>query len=173
MLILDTETTGLTVGGIEDPKEQPHMIEVAVVSVVKLEEVAQFSSLVNPGIPITPEITKITGLTSADLENAPTFPDIVPQLIEIFRADPDNCLVAHNLSFDLDVLIFELRRIGWEHRFPYCRHQRDTVTESGGKRLINWARECLNDPGIAQTHRAMDDVQLLLRCLRACAKDAI
>lgn len=165
MIILDTETTDLILPGLEDPTLQPRMIEVAAVSLVRGEERAHFSSLVNPGVPLSETTTKITGLTDAELAGAPTFPGVVQGLIDLFRSDPDNCLCAHNVQFDLGMLVFELRRIGWEWRFPYCQHQRDTVTESGNKKLIVWAREVLGEPALAQTHRAMEDVQLLIRVL--------
>lgn len=178
MIFFDTETTGLLKPGIEDAAKQPQMIEVAAWSIDRdiIEDLGltnfawekgcatgmQFTSLVNPGVPLPAIITKITGLTDKDLELAPTFPAILPDLIDLFRADADQIFVAHNVPFDLGILMFELRRCGWEHRFPYCSRQLDTVQLSGGKKLINWATDL--DVANSQTHRAMDDVRMLVQC---------
>jgi DNA polymerase III subunit epsilon len=169
MIFFDTETTGLILPGVEDPAQQPRIIELAAVSVcvgVPREEWPTFSRLINPSCPIPAKVTQITGLTDDAVKDAPPFPTIVPELVRFFRADPDNTFVAHNVMFDLWMLIFELRRCGWEQRFPYCWRQIDTVTESGGQRLENWAK-ALGVLRVPQTHRALDDVNLLIDCYEA------
>jgi DNA polymerase III epsilon subunit-like protein len=165
MIFWDTETTGLLLPGIEDPKQQPRIIELAAVLLVNGEERATFTSLFSPGMALPAIITKITGLTDGDLVGAPKFVTKLPEIIDFWRSDPDNSSVAHNHPFDAGCLVFELRRCGWEHRFPYASKQIDTVPLSGGKKLENWSREVIKaDAFVAQTHRALDDVRRLIEC---------
>jgi len=166
MIFFDTETTGLILPGIPDPAKQPQIIELAMVRTGPQRE-ESFVRLLNPGVPLSPDIIRITGLRDADLKDAPSFPDILPELIEFVRLDMDNAVVAHNAPFDLGMLLFELRRIGCEHRFPWWWRQIDTVPLSGGKRLVNWAEEVMGARFPGQTHRALDDVKLLMECYKS------
>lgn len=169
MIFFDTETTGLIKKGIQDPNKQPRIIEIGLILATDEGETrAMYTTLLNPGEPLSPIITKITKLTDADLVNAPTFPEVLPELIAFFRRS--NVLVAHNLEFDLGMLVFELRRIGWEHRFPYPSEHIDTVPLCGGKSLANWSEEVLEKGLEPQTHRALGDAQRLVACWKTLAK---
>jgi DNA polymerase III epsilon subunit-like protein len=167
MIFLDTETTGLIIPGVEDPGAQPRIIEIAAIRTIGYEyaPIEEYTQLLNPGVALDPKITQITGLRDEDLKAAPPFEAVIQDLIRVFRADEENTLIAHNLPFDLGMLVFELRRRGWEQRFPYAWNQVDTVTMSGGQKLENWAKSLgvLRD---AQSHRALDDARLLWSCYR-------
>lgn len=73
----DLETTGL------DPKTDT-IIEIAMVRFDESGILEEFSSLVNPGMPIPEEVTNITGITHADVANAPFFGDIRDRIISFF-----------------------------------------------------------------------------------------
>lgn len=60
LVALDLETTGL------DPF-QDAIIEVGVVRMQNGKITAEFSTFVDPGIPIPPHVTHITGIRSQDL----------------------------------------------------------------------------------------------------------
>lgn len=165
MIFLDLETTGLIKPGIEDPSQQPQIIEIGAIIWEDGEELNKFTTLINPGVPLPPIITKITGLTDAQLQHSQSFVEVLPDFIDFVYQDPDHAFVAHNLPFDLGCLVFELRRIGWEHRFPYPSKQIDTVPLSGGKKLAVWSKEVIRaDAFTEQTHRALDDVRRLIAC---------
>ena len=100
---LDTETTGLS------PEGGGKICEVAV-SVSKAgRPVESFSSLINPGMPMHPDVIAIHGITNEMVQNSPKFADILPKLLGVL----DNCvLVAHNAEFDLSFLQYEFEQCG-------------------------------------------------------------
>lgn len=99
--VVDVETTGGQSGAGD------RIIEVAVVVVQGTRRELVLDTLVNPGRPIPAVITRITGITTAMVAQAPTFPDIVD---DIRRALAGRVLVAHNLRFDRGFLAAELHR---------------------------------------------------------------
>lgn len=162
MLFFDTETTGL-----EKPAQpvelQPRIIEIGIIRVNDGGlELGRFHSLVNPGIILEPIITEITGITDADLANAPSFARVVNSLIDFCRGE--YTWVAHNVEFDRAMLVYELRRMGWEHRFPYPQTWVDSLTWSNGLSLEKWSKHLFEEGLPAQKHRAIDDVELLISC---------
>ena len=101
--IIDFETTGLS------PQNGDRIIEVGAVTVEGGEIVARFSSLMNPGMPVSSFIEHYTGISNAMLRTAPGINDVLPQLIEFLGSHP---LVAHNAGFDQRFLDAEYARIG-------------------------------------------------------------
>ncbi len=88
---LDLETTGLN-------PDKDAIIEVGAVKFRDGEIVEEFTTLVNPGRPIPPEITMITGITDRDVVTAPPFERIEAPLLRFVGQAP---VVGHNVSFDL------------------------------------------------------------------------
>lgn len=169
LLVFDFETTGLTLHPDASIAKQPKAIEFGGVLIdSKTESIEEECSLlIHPGETLDPEITKITGLTDADLKGAPPFVEILPQLVRLFSAA--DCVVAHNLPFDRAVLRAELLRahaaspLAAEVRMP--KHQICTVglyTELFGRnpRLIELYEHVMRKP-LPQTHRALDDAKAL------------
>lgn len=169
-IIFDFETTGLTLHPDADLKKQPHAIEFGAV-LMSLDDgsiIEEASILINPGIPISDEITKITGLTDADVADAPTFKQVLPQLARLFKEA--HCAVAHNLPFDRSILHGELRRAQVTD-FPWPQHGVCTVglyKELWGRnpRLLELYEHVMGKP-LAQTHRALDDVKALCEIINA------
>lgn len=88
--VFDFETTGMS--GRRDK-----VIEIGMVKIIKGKVTDTFSSFINPGRPIPYFITKITGITNADVENAPFFDEVYHKMKELIG---NAVLIAHNLSFD-------------------------------------------------------------------------
>ena len=88
---LDLETTGLN-------PDKDAIIEVGAVKFRDGEIVEEFTTLVNPGRPIPPEITMITRITDRDVLGAPPFERIEAPLMRFVGQAP---VVGHNVSFDL------------------------------------------------------------------------
>lgn len=168
-LIFDTETTGLLQPDNAALDTQPRIIEYGIVILDEnYNRVSEHSGVVNPGFPISAEITKITGLVDADLKDAPSFASLVPFFREVFHS----CKIwyAHNLPFDRGMLVNELRRLGLEFAFPYPSDQRCTASiseELYGKRMrmIHMYEKVLGRP-LAQTHRALDDANALTEIIQ-------
>ncbi len=164
ILWFDTETSGLVKNETLPLDQQPYIIELgAILTDNDGGIITEYGQLIDPPIEVLDaDITKITGLTREALRGQPVFADVLPGLMDLFfRAD---VLAAHNLPFDLSMLVFELRRVEYEHRFPYPRHWLDTVPLSGGMSLADWGKKSLGADCQTQRHRALEDVRLMLSC---------
>lgn len=98
---VDIETTGL------DYRKED-IIEFAAVRYVNGQPEDTFSILIKPSKPVPPYISKITGITDADVAKAPEFASASESILEFIGEDP---LVAHNISFDLSFLEYHLRKL--------------------------------------------------------------
>lgn len=170
MILFDTETTELMKPDVADPATQPHMIEIAMLVLDdNYKEEHRFTTLLKPGVPLNEEEHKaITKITNADLEDQPTFLEVYADICTFFLGE--STIIAHNLQFDLMVLVTELRRIGKEYAFPYPSMQICTVDRTKhllGRRLkLTELYERTLKKKLAQTHRAMDDVEALAEIVR-------
>jgi DNA polymerase III epsilon subunit family exonuclease len=100
-VVVDLETTGLQPG-------TSRICEIGAVRVRDLELQADFELLVDPGVPIGPTISALTGLSDADLRGAPHPAIAVRRFLEFAG---DAVLVAHNARFDLSFLDRETERL--------------------------------------------------------------
>ena len=92
--VVDVETTGLVPGNAG-------ITEIGAVRVRQGAVVGEFTSLVNPGLPIPAEIQVLTGIDDEMLADAPSVASMLPGLL----AFADGCvLTAHNARFDLSFL---------------------------------------------------------------------
>lgn len=168
IIVFDTETTGLTLHPDAPVTKQPRMIEFGAVLLGaggRVEEEA--SILINPGEPLTPEITKITGLTDADLRDAPPFITVLPQLRRLFESA--DCVMAHNLPFDKAIVRGELARanvtdLWWPPR-ELCTVGLYRSLWGRNPRLVELYAAVMGRP-LAQTHRALDDVKALVEIIQ-------
>ena len=105
LVFVDLETTGANFAN-------DRIIEIGLVKVSQ-HEVYEWSSLVNPGQPVSTFITGLTGIDSTMVESAPRFAQIADEVLEKLRG----CLfVAHNARFDYSFLKQEFKRLGIEFR---------------------------------------------------------
>ena len=167
-LIFDTETTGLLAPSVSPLDKQPRIIELAVVRVVNGAVVDGKAWLINPGVPISAEITKITGLKDADLSDKPTFAQRLPEIRAAFTGIDFG--IAHNAPFDTGMLRTELALASCSD-FPWPRETLCTVQEYrhllGERAKLTVLYELLTGKPLKQTHRAMDDVMALYEALAA------
>jgi len=100
LAIVDLETTG------GDPALD-RITEVGIV-LVDGDRRVEWSSLVNPGIPIPGNIQRFTGITDDMVRRAPSFADLAQQVSALLR---DRLFVAHNARFDHGFLRNEFARL--------------------------------------------------------------
>lgn len=100
---LDTETTGLS------PQMGGKVCEVAVSVTRGGQVIEEFTTLLNPGKPMGPEVIAIHGITNEMVADAPSFADIVPQLLYLLDGA---VVVAHNADFDMNFLQAEFASCG-------------------------------------------------------------
>ena len=100
-VLLDLETTG---GNPLDCR----ITEIAAVRVENGQEVARWSTLVNPGTRIPPLIQNLTGISNAMVADAPPFDEVGATLLKLLDGA---VLVAHNVRFDHGFLLNEFARM--------------------------------------------------------------
>jgi DNA polymerase III epsilon subunit family exonuclease len=168
--IFDTETTGLLKPQVADLAQQPKIIEFAL-SIIDddYNVLSEHEWLIHPGELITPEITKITGITDDKLRGKPSFIEVLPEIQRALRGV--DRIIAHNLPFDMGMLVNELKRIGREYAFPYPPEQVCTVQLASDLIFGRRARmielyEKTTGRKLDQKHRALDDVHALLEIVR-------
>lgn len=132
LIFVDLETTGANFAN-------DRIIEVGLVEVDE-HGAREWSSLLNPGRPISSFITGLTGIDNEMVSNAPSFEDIATILREKLEG---RLFIAHNARFDYSFIKSEFKRIGIEFRsrslctvklsrklFPeHHRHSLDTLIE--------------------------------------------
>lgn len=169
MLVLDFETTGLLEPSCLELEKQPRAIEIGIVKIKGKKIVDRFDELIYPEMEISDEITKITGITNADLKGKRTFKEALPDLIKFFKGEND--LYAHNAPFDSTILMYELQRAGCE-RFPMPGNIICTVAEFRHEygrymKLVDLYRSKMGKE-LKQTHRAIDDAEALTEIILKC-----
>jgi DNA polymerase-3 subunit alpha len=164
---MDTETTGLVKPIPTDIQFQPFMTEIYACKINEnFEFVSEFHSLVKPPIPITKEITKITGISDDTVKNAPSFAGIYDGLYDFFCGV--DIVVGQNIEFDINIIHYELLRHDLDKKFCYPKRHICTIESSyhyQNKRL-NLAKlhEFLFGEGFEDAHRAKSDVFATTRC---------
>jgi len=98
----DVETTGLDF-------KNDRIIEIGAVKFKHGEITEEFTSFINPGIPIPSVITDLTGIVESDLAAAPSFAQIADRLLSFIGALP---LCGHQIEFDTTFLKEEFKRLG-------------------------------------------------------------
>jgi len=99
--VVDVETTGTS------PAEGARMTEIAVMQVSGGNLVDEYSTLVDPGRPIPPWISRLTGITDEMVGDAPAFEEVEPRVRRMLEG---RVFVAHNVSFDWRFVTEEMRR---------------------------------------------------------------
>lgn len=139
--------------------ERGRITEIAVIRVENNEVTDEYRSLVNPGSSIPHWITKLTGITNADLVDAPYFDDIAHDLHRIMDGA---IFVAHNVRFDYSFIKRQLEAGGYTFRpklFCTVRMSRALYPEHRGHSL----EKIIHRHGIAvsERHRAYDDAKAI------------
>ncbi len=111
--VIDLETTG----GI--PKRDK-ITEIAIILFDGSEIIDEYQTLINPERSIPPNITRITGIDNAMVEDAPKFYEVAKKVIEMTKG---TIFVAHNVRFDYQFLRAEFRALG----YTYTRRNLCTV----------------------------------------------
>lgn len=163
--VLDVETTGLA------PHFGDRICEIALLRCREGRELGRFSSLVNPGRPISPGAFAVNGIRDEDLIDAPFFSEIALSVLGFLE---DSVIVAHNAPFDLAFLSAE---------FGICRLPSTTNVVIDTLAL---ARRCYRFPSnslgsvahclgveVRGQHRAMVDVLTTKKILERFLTDSV
>lgn len=106
-ICFDTETTGL------DPDTGDRLVEIGAVELINhLPTGKIYHEYINPERDVPEEVVKVHGLDNEFLKDKPVFRDVAQSWVD-FIGD-DGILVAHNASFDLKFINFELKKCGFQ-----------------------------------------------------------
>jgi ATP-dependent DNA helicase DinG len=89
-IAIDLETTGLR-------PEQDAIVEIGALKFAGDDVLDTFEALVAPGVPLPYRIQRLTGITPAQLRDAPPLSDVLPRLRTFLGDAP---LVGHSVPFD-------------------------------------------------------------------------
>jgi len=151
--VLDIETTGVSF-------RTEKITEIAVVKIKNGEKIAEFSTFVNPEIPIPEHIVKITNITDDMVKDAETIEQVMPKFLEFIG---DSVLVAHNAGFDIGFLRYNAENLGYKLENVYI----DTLSLSRAlftdfkKHKLGIIAENLGIE-VEVAHRALDDVLTII-----------
>jgi DNA polymerase-3 subunit epsilon len=136
------------------------------------ELLGTFQTLVDPGLPIPPSITILTGITEAMVVQAPDIANALPTFLEFIG---DSVIVGHNIRFDMSFLNAAATRLG------YPALGNDTVDTAGlGRRLVveevrNMRLQTLANhfrSPVKPIHRALDDARATAHVLHGLLERA-
>ncbi len=168
LAFVDLETTGTAPGG--DAITEIGIVRVAADPAgTASPTVSEWSTLVNPGVPIPPAIQALTGITDAMVRDAPPFDAIAD---EVVARTADAVFVAHNARFDYGFLKHAFARLGRAYTARVLctvklsrricpdaeRHSLDAVIE----------RHALP---VDDRHRALGDARVLWAFVQALYRD--
>jgi DNA polymerase-3 subunit epsilon len=159
LAFVDVETNG-------GMGKQGRVIEVGIVRVEHSREVGRLSTLIDPGDRVPPWITRLTGITSEELESAPTF----RQQADNISALLDGAIViAHNVTFDYSMLKAEFLRLG-ETFAPssLCTARLSRTLFPGFRKHSLDALIERHQLPVANRHRALDDAVLIWQFYQLC-----
>jgi DNA polymerase-3 subunit epsilon len=163
--VLDLETTG----------GSPRDCAITEIGAVKYRGgglLGTFQTLVDPGLPIPPLITILTGITEAMVVEAPDIGTALPAFLEFIG---NAVIVGHNIRFDMSFL----NAAAALHGYPPLSN--DTVDTAGlGRRLVreevrNMRLQTLaahfRSP-VTPIHRALDDARATAHVLHGLLERA-
>jgi DNA polymerase-3 subunit epsilon len=164
-VVVDLETTG-------GSARSDAITEIGALKLRGGELLGRLESLVNPGVPIPPMITVLTGITESMVLPAPRIAEILPAFLEFAR---DAVIVGHNIRFDCAFLDAALDA----HGYPRLSNRRvDTLAiarrlvrdEIPNLRLHTLARHFRTS--VEPTHRAYADAAATAEVLHALLERA-
>lgn len=105
-IVFDTETTGF------DPTTGDKLVEIGAVELINHVPTGKtYHQYINPEREVPEEVVKVHGLTTEYLKDFPIFADVAQDWVD-FIGD-DGVLVAHNATFDMKFINYELKRLGY------------------------------------------------------------
>lgn len=157
-VVFDLETTGLNA-------RKCGITEIGAVRLKKGEIIDTFCTFVNPGQPISAEITAKTGITDAMVKDAPDMGTALG-MFQAFAGDTH--LAAHNAAFDLSFI--------YTHGEDYGIHFKNPCLDTLWlfKRVMPGHRsyslgKFAADFGIEfRHHRALDDAEATAKLMKIC-----
>ena len=118
----------------------------------------------DPGKPLSEEVQRITGIKPEQVAGQPKFSERAAEVKAMIEGA--DAVVAHNLSYDMAVVDFEMERAGLVVEWPAERVCTVESTEhlKGFRLSLSALHEELFGEPFSGAHRARADVEALTRC---------
>lgn len=156
-VVVDIETTGFDF-------HQDRIIEIAAISYEYGTKISEYHTLVNPEMLIPERITKLTGITQADVMEAPTLDEIENRFLDFIGDMP---IIGHNaLTFDVPFLSAQLSHRIHNYVFDTLLLSRK-VFDILPRHKLEYLNGVLHLES-AGSHRALNDVETTNALLWAC-----
>lgn len=156
--VIDTETTGLSWADGGD------IIEFAAIRVRDGKPVETFQTLINPGYDLSPFTEDLTGITDEMLRGAPKTEEAIPLIFDFIG---DDIVLAHNAHFDVNFLYDTAASCGLTFQNDFVDTLRLAIRafpEMKHRKLHNLVSKFKLNVSDLDSHRALDDCKMLLRC---------
>jgi DNA polymerase-3 subunit epsilon len=159
LVIFDLETTGVNIAF-------DRIVELSALKVHPGGEEEWLTFRINPGIPISPEATRIHGITDADVANAPHFKDVARKVASFL----EGCDLAgfNSMKFDIPILCEEFLRVNVD--FNPARHRYvdvQVIFHKKEQRTLSAAYKFYCDRELENAHSAKADTAATYEILKA------
>lgn len=159
LVILDLETTGVSIAS-------DRIVEISAMKVGPGVEEEWLTMRLNPGIPISPEATRIHGITDADVANEPHFKDVAKRIASFL----EGCDLAgfNSMKFDIPVLCEEFLRVNVD--FNPARHRYvdvQVIFHKKEQRTLSAAYKFYCERELENAHSARADAAATYEILKA------
>lgn len=162
-IVLDLETTGAS------PAQGCGITEIGAIAVRGGEVLGEFSTFVNPQVPLPDYIINLTGITDEMLVDAPLIDEVFPDFIKFIDRHEDIHLVAHNAPFDIGFIKAAATSLSLEwpkyEVIDTVKLARRVIDRS---EIMNYKLGTLSqffDTQALPNHRALDDVKTTVEVL--------
>lgn len=159
IVFFDLETTGVDIS-------KDRIIQIGMIKVMPSGEEIEYTKLVNPGIPISENVSNLTGITNVKVAMQPHFKDIAQEVLD-FIGDSD--LAGYNSNkFDIPLLVEEFLRNGF-HFSTVGRNMVDVqnIYHKMEQRTLIAAYKYYCHKNLTEAHSANADSRATLEVLKA------
>lgn len=159
LVVLDLETTGVSIAS-------DRIVEFSALKVSPGGAEEWLTLRINPGIPISPEATRIHGITDADVANEPHFKDVARRIAGFL----EGCDLAgfNAMKFDIPILCEEFLRVNVD--FNPARHRYvdvQVIFHKKEQRTLGAAYRFYCNRELENAHSAQSDTAATYEILKA------
>jgi len=159
LVIIDLETTGVSIAS-------DRIVEISALKVMPSGAEEWLTMRLNPGIPISPEATRIHGIMDADVANEPHFKDVAKKIAAFL----EGCDLAgfNSMKFDIPILCEEFLRVNVD--FNPARHRYvdvQVIYHKKEQRTLGAAFKFYCERELENAHSAQADAAATYEILKA------